>query len=76
MANKKSKPKARLTGNSVQQTIDQQDMCQQELSDLTGIEKALISRICSNKRPNVSVVTAIRIAAVLKVPVEELFSIS
>lgn len=71
---KEKKPRARITDNKIQFHLDKQKMTQQELADRTEIPMSHLSIIIHNKRRQVSLPTALKIGAVLNVPLEELFT--
>ena len=72
MDNKKSKEK--LHSNKIRQILIEMDMSQAELADLAlDGNAAHLSRIINGQRRCISLPIAIKIANVLKRPVEEVF---
>jgi transcriptional regulator with XRE-family HTH domain len=67
------KPKAKMYGNRIKEILEKKGMSPQELSDLTKIIPSHISRIINGQRRCISLPTAIKIAQVLKKPVEYVF---
>lgn len=71
---KEKKPKEKLHSNRIRQILAEIDMCQQELADLALDGNAgYMSRIINGNRRCISLPIAIKIARVLKRPVEEVF---
>lgn len=69
-----TRPKSKLHSNKIGQILDEIGMCQQELADraLDG-NAPYLSIIINGKRRCISLPIAIKIARVLKRPVEEIF---
>ena len=67
------KPKETLAGNHIRDILDEREMTQAELSDLSGVPTQHLSRIVNNQRKCISLPIAIKIARALKLPVEEVF---
>jgi DNA-binding XRE family transcriptional regulator len=69
-----TKPKSKLHSNKIGQILEEIGMCQQELADLALDGNAgYLSIIINGKRRCISLPIAIKIARVLKRPVEEIF---
>ncbi len=73
MKTKKPRPKSKLHGNRIKQILEEIGMSPQELSDLTETTPSHISRIINGQRRCISLPIAIKIAMVLRKPVEEIF---
>lgn len=67
------KPKDHVS-NNLRDILDDRNMTQQELSDLTGILPQHLSLIIKNKRKCISLPTAIKIAQALELQVEDIFT--
>ena len=67
------KPKEQIVNNKIRLILDERNMTQQELSDITGILPQHLSLIIKNKRKCISLPTALRIGKALNTPVESLF---
>jgi DNA-binding XRE family transcriptional regulator len=72
------KPRQRKPKNSVlnnlREILDNRNMTQQELADLTGILPQHLGLIIRNQRKCISLPTAIKIAEALNMQVEEIFT--
>lgn len=66
---------AKVSSNNIQKYLDVLKMTKKELSDKTGISKWHLSLLISNKRKNVSLPIAMKVAKALKQPVEKVFSL-
>ena len=67
------KPKEKIYGNRIRQILQELQMSQVELSDITGLEQTYISKIILGKRMCISLPIAFKISAALNRPVEEVF---
>ena len=67
------KAKDKLHSNKLLQLINEQEMTQQELSDITGIGKTHLTKIIKGQRRCISLPIAINIARALNKPIEEIF---
>jgi DNA-binding XRE family transcriptional regulator len=70
---KNKKPKLRLKENKVKAKLQEIEMSQQELADRVGTNRAHINKIANQNSPAISLPIAIKIAKILKTPVEQLF---
>lgn len=68
------KPKDQIVSNNLRQILDDREMTQQELSDLTGILPQHLSLIIKNKRKCISLPTALKISRALELSVEDIFT--
>lgn len=74
MASPEKKPKETIHSNRIRIILEEIDMSQAELADLAlDGNKSHLSRIINGQRRCVSLPVAIKIANVLKRPVEEVF---
>jgi DNA-binding XRE family transcriptional regulator len=67
--------KLKIKENKVKEYLDKIQMSQQELADEVNTNKAHISKIVNKRSICISLPIALKIAQVLKVKVEELFTI-
>lgn len=67
------KPRIKLWGNVLDKALKEMDMPDIELAELVGTNAGHICRIKSNKTSSISLPMAIKIAKVIKKPVEELW---
>lgn len=70
---KQRKPKEQLKKNLIMEILEEREMTQSELSDLSGVTPQHLSRIIHNQRKCISLPTAIKIARAFKLPVEQVF---
>lgn len=74
MEKKERKPKEKLHSNRIRIILEEIEMSQAELADLAlDGDAAHLSRIINGQRRSISLPIAIKIANVLKKPVEEVF---
>lgn len=74
MEKKERKPKEKLHSNRIRIILEEIEMSQAELADLAlDGDAAHLSRIINGQRRSISLPIAIKIANVLKRPVEEVF---
>jgi transcriptional regulator with XRE-family HTH domain len=74
MEKKERKPKEKLHSNRIRIILEEIEMSQQELADLAlDGDASHLSRIINGQRRSISLPIAIKIANVLKKPVEEVF---
>jgi transcriptional regulator with XRE-family HTH domain len=74
MEKKERKPKEKLHSNRIRIILEEIEMSQQELADLAlDGDASHLSRIINGQRRSISLPIAIKIANVLKRPVEEVF---
>lgn len=74
MEKKERKPKEKLHSNKIRIILEEIEMSQAELADLAlDGDAAHLSRIINGQRRSISLPIAIKIANVLKRPVEEVF---
>lgn len=57
----------------LQDLLDQRKMTQQQLSDVTGVNKGQINEYISGKRQSMTLVTAKKLASALNCHIEELY---
>lgn len=67
------RPKDKLHSNKLLQILNEKEMTQQELSDITGILKTHLTKIVKGQRRCISLPIAIKIARALDKPIEEIF---
>lgn len=70
---KPRKERLKLKGNNVKKYMLEQDMCSQELADITGISPPHICRIIKEQKKCVSLPIALIMGKALNTPVEKLF---
>jgi len=68
-----AKSKTIIRGNNIKDILDSIDMTQKELSDITKIDCAHLSRIINHDRLSISLPIAGKIAKALSKSVEEVF---
>jgi transcriptional regulator with XRE-family HTH domain len=74
MGKKERKPKEKLHSNRIRIILEEIEMSQQELADIAlDGDASHLSRIINGQRRSISLPIAIKIANVLKRPVEEVF---
>jgi DNA-binding XRE family transcriptional regulator len=70
---KKRKPKEQLKKNNILELLQEREMTQSELSDLSDLTPQHLSRIIHNQRKCISLPTAIKISRAFNLPVEKVF---
>jgi len=70
---KQRKPKDQLKNHNISVLLEDREMTQIELSDLSGVSPQHLSRIINNQRKCISLPTAIKIARAFNLPVEDVF---
>ena len=70
---KKRKPKEQLKKNNILELLQEREMTQSELSDLSDLTPQHLSRIIHNQRKCISLPTAIKISRAFNLPVEQVF---
>ena len=70
---KVKKPKEKIHGNNIRKILEEIEMTQQELSDLTSLSSSFVSKIILGKRRCISLPIAFKISNALNKPVEEVF---
>jgi len=67
------KSKEKIHGNNIRKILEEIEMTQQELSDLTSLSSSFVSKIILGKRRCISLPIAFKISSALNRPVEEVF---
>jgi len=67
------KPKESLKGNRIKDILEQREMTQAELSDLSGVPTQHLSRIVNGQRKCISLPIAFKLARALNLSVEDVF---
>lgn len=70
---KERKPKEKIKSNKISEILEERDMTQQELADISGLLPQHLSAIINGKRKSISLPTAFKIARALDMQVEEVF---
>lgn len=68
-----AKKKSKIKGNNIYDILERINMSQIELSDLSGIGTAHLSRIINHERMSISLPIASKIAKALNLSIEEVF---
>jgi transcriptional regulator with XRE-family HTH domain len=65
--------KEKLRGNRINECLFKRNMSRAELIDITGLDASFVAKIVNNKKGNLNVTTAHKIAKALNYPIEIVF---
>lgn len=69
------KERAKIIGNRITEVLAEKNMSRAELCDILMYDASRVAKIVNNRTTSITLVTAMKIAKALEVPVETLFII-